>query len=130
MNDVPGIEFVPLQWAVQAMNRALERVRAVGWNDPIGAFAAIGESLWWIGVVYDHLRNHFPMAYGAVLADDAENIEGLLMGLRFARNRITHGVDEVNYVAAKGTDPASFRARCTSRSLAPRLGGNNIGHSE
>jgi len=130
MNDVPGIEVVPLQWAVQAMNRALERVRAVGWNDPVGAFAAIGESLWWIGVVHDHLRNHFPMAYDDVVGDEAEGIKGLFIGLRFARNRITHGVDEVNYVAATGTDPASFRARWTWRSLAPRVGGNNFGYLE
>ena len=47
--DIAGLEVVPLQWSVQAMQRALERVRVTGWDDPVGGVAAIGETLSWIG---------------------------------------------------------------------------------
>jgi hypothetical protein len=130
VDDVPGLEVVPLQWAVQAMNRALERVRTVGWNDPVGAFAAIGETLWWVCVVHDHLRNRYKEDYETTLANTLDGVDGLLIGLRFARNRITHGVDEVNYAAATATDPASFRAQWTWKLLEPRESGNNVGHSQ
>jgi hypothetical protein len=44
----------------------------------------------------------------------------MLSGLRFARNRITHEVDEVGYVLAAAKQPDSFAATWTWQSLPPR----------
>lgn len=48
-NNEPG--WTPLKWAVCATHEATDRVCRVPWNDPRGAFAAIGEALWWIVVL-------------------------------------------------------------------------------
>jgi hypothetical protein len=124
MEPVPGSEVVPLNWSVEAMQRGLERVRTIGWNDPVGAFAALGETLWWIAVVSDQLRARYPAPYAAALGQDGTATSELLTGLRFARNRITHVVDEVNFVAATATNPSGFEARWTWKSLPPRADGH------
>jgi len=128
--DIAGLEVVPLQWSVQAMQRALERVRATGWDDPVGGFAAIGETLWWIGVAGDRLRTQYERSFFNALAEELEGTDRLLAGLRFARNRIGHGVDKVNYVAATATESLSFRATWTWKSMAERPSGNNQGFAE
>ena len=83
--DIAGLEVVPLQWSVQAMQRVLERVRATGWDDPVGGFAAIGETLWWIGVAGDRLRTQYERSFSNVPTEGLEGTDRLLAGLRFAR---------------------------------------------
>jgi hypothetical protein len=41
VEKIPGLEVVPLGWCIEAMDRAFERVRSTGWNDPVGAYAAV-----------------------------------------------------------------------------------------
>jgi hypothetical protein len=120
VEDIPGIEVVPLGWCVEAMDRALERVRATGWNDPVGAYAAVAGTLFWIDVVDEHLRHKHLRHYEATLAEQREDVHQILSGLLFARNRITHEVDEVGYVLAAAKQPDSFAATWTWQSLPPR----------
>jgi hypothetical protein len=75
------------------MQRGLERVRATGWDDPVEGFGAIGERLWWIGVAGDNLRTRYERSFSNAQAEELEGTDCLLAGLRFARNRIGHGVD-------------------------------------
>jgi hypothetical protein len=123
MEDIPGVEIVPLNWCVEAMDRAFERVRVTGWNDPVGAYAAIAETLFWIDVVDEQLRHKHQPHYEATLADQREDIQVMLSGLIFARNRITHEVDEIGYVIAAAKQLDTFAATWTWQPLPPRPDG-------
>jgi hypothetical protein len=96
MSQVAGLEIVPLNWCITAMQRALERVRSIGWNDVIGQYAAVAETLFWIDIVEAQLRKRYPQHYKAALDDQSSDVQPLLKGLLWARNRITHEVDEVH----------------------------------
>lgn len=122
MDSIPGLEVVPLGWCVEAMDRSFERVRSTGWNDPVGAYAAIAETLFWIDIVDDQLRTKYPNHYAATLGEQREDVASMLGGLRFARNRITHEVDEIGYVVATAKGPDGFAAVWRWRSLPPRPG--------
>jgi hypothetical protein len=61
-DQVAGLEIVPLNWCINAMQRALERVRSIGWNDVIGQYAAVAETLFWIDIVEAQLRKRYPPA--------------------------------------------------------------------
>ena len=128
MTDVTGRELVPLNWAISAMSRAFERVRNTDWHDPIGAFAAIGETLWWIGVVRGGLDELYPDAVDSLAAEDERPMAELLDGLQFARNRIGHGVDEVRYVKASALDPSGFAARWTWERMERRPQNSDRGY--
>ena len=120
MDDVPGVEVVPLGWCIEAMYRSFERSRNTGWDDPVGAYAAVAETLFWIDVVDNYLRKNHHTHYEATLADQPEDIARMLAGLLFARNRITHEVDQVGYLLAAAKGPAGFAANWTWQSLPPR----------
>lgn len=121
-DSIPGLEVVPLGWCVEGMDRSFERVRSIGWNDPVGAYAAIAETLFWIDVVDEHLRTRYQLHYRSTLGEQREDLALMLGGLRFARNRITPEVDEVGYVFAMAKRPHGFDATWTWRSLPPRPG--------
>jgi hypothetical protein len=104
------------------MDRAFERVRLTGWNDPVGAYAAVAETLFWVDVVDAQLRHRHRPHYEAALSEQDQDLGRMLSGLRFARNRITHEVDEVGYVLAKAKRPDSFAATWTWQWLRPRPG--------
>ncbi|MFI5036671.1 MAG: hypothetical protein ACHQFZ_10760 [Acidimicrobiales bacterium] len=120
MDNIPGVEVVPLGWCVDAMCRALERVRDTGWNDPLGAYASVAETLFWIDVVDEQLKRKHRPHYEATLADQPEDVARMLKGLLFARNRITHEVDEVAYLLATAKGPDGFAANWTWQPLPPR----------
>ena len=42
------------------MQRAFEQVRSIGWNDVIGQYAAVAETLFWIDIVEAQLRKRYP----------------------------------------------------------------------
>jgi hypothetical protein len=119
-SDVPGTEIVPLGWCVEAMQRAVERVRSIGWNDTVGEYAAVAETLYWIDVVEHQLSGNHQVHYEAALADQPGDAAMLLRGLSFARNRITHEVDQVGYVLARAKGSEGFDAHWTWQSLPPR----------
>lgn len=113
---------MPLDWSVEAMYRALERFRSTGWDDPIGAYAAVAETLFWVDVVDEQLNLKHRPHYEMTLAEQPKDFAQMLKGLLFARNRITHEVDQVSYFLAKADGPAGFAAKWTWQSLAPRPG--------
>jgi hypothetical protein len=120
VEKIPGLEVVPLGWCIEAMNRAFERVRSTGWNDPVGAYAAVAETLFWIQVVDDQIKEKYRPHYETMLAEQRDDVARMLCGLRFARNRITHVVDEIGYIIAKAKRPDGFSAAWTWQSLPPR----------
>ncbi len=102
------------------MLRAFERVRATGWNDVVGQYAAVSETLFWIDIVEAQLREKYSRYYEAALDDQPSDIRPVLNGLLWARNRITHEVDEIRYLMATATSADSFAAEWTWQSLPPR----------
>jgi hypothetical protein len=124
VDNIRGAEVVPLGWCVDAMYRAFERVREAKSNDPIGAYAAVAETLFWIYVVREQLERKYRSHYEATLAEQTEDVARLLNGLMFARNRITHEVDQVGYILATAKGPDGFAANWTWQSLPPRPGDN------
>jgi hypothetical protein len=122
VSNVSGIEVVPLDWCVNAMNRAFERAREKGWNDPIGAYASVAETLFWIDVVAEQLKCKYQSHYDVALAEQTEDVARMLTGLLFARNRITHEVDQVGYLMATAKGLEGFAANWTWQSLPPRPG--------
>ena len=123
VNQVAGLEIVPLNWFINAMQRALERVRSIGWNDVIGQYAAVAETLFWIDIVEAQLRKRYPEHYKVALDDQSSDVQPLLKGLLWARNRITHEVDEVIYLLATATSADSFAAEWMWQSMPPRPAG-------
>lgn len=123
MENTPGLEVVPLGWCIEGMYRACERFRSTGWNDPVGAYSAVAETLFWIDVVDEQLKTKYRPHYEATLAAQDDEVGSMLRGLLFARNRITHEVDEIGYIIAKAQRPDSFSAVWRWQSLPPRPGG-------
>jgi hypothetical protein len=122
VEKTPGLEVVPLGWCIEAMNRAFERVRSTGWNDPVGAYAAVAETLFWIDIVDEQHRKKYRQHYEATLAEQHDDVGRMVCGLLFARNRITHEVDEIGYIIGKTKRPDSFSATWMWQSLPPRPG--------
>ncbi len=112
------------------MQRAVERVRSIGWNDVVGQYAAVSETLFWIDVVADQLRTKYARHYNAALNDQSFDAGSMLKGLRWARNRITHEVDEIHYLLATAKSVEGFAAEWTWQSLPPRPQGRDAeGHA-
>jgi hypothetical protein len=84
----------------------LPRVRAA---DRPQACAAIGEAVWWVTIVDATLVRHHPEAYDRVLAGQPpaqrRQIEGILAGLRFVRNRMGRDIDHVDFVHSGASRP-------------------------
>lgn len=120
MDDVPGVEVVPLGWCIEAMYRSFERSRNTGWDDPVGAYAAVAETLFWIDVVDNYLRKNHHTHYEATLADQPEDIARMLAGLlsRATGSPMRWTRSATSSRAAKG--PAGFAANWTWQSLPPR----------
>ena len=87
-----------LDASIQAMADATARVNQT--TDPVKAFIAIGESVWWITVVNDTLQTE-PF-YKDSLSDNTF-LRDTLAGLRSVRNRIGHEVNLIDYVNLEAT---------------------------
>jgi hypothetical protein len=64
----PEVEASTLNRSMAAMSEATARLPAVKVRDRPGAFAAIGEAVWWITMVDSTLVRHYPGAYDVVMA--------------------------------------------------------------
>ena len=102
------------------MYRRFENVRSIGWNDVVGQYAAVAETLMWIDIVEAQLRLKHTRHYEASLDDQPEPMRPMLRGAVWARNRITHEVDEVGYFLATAKSSEGFAAKWTWQSLPPR----------
>jgi hypothetical protein len=116
----PGLELAPLGWCVVAMQRAVERVRVIGWNDVVGQYAAVSETLFWVDIVEAQLRKRYRQHYDDALNAQCQDLRPAIRGLLWARNRIKHEVDQVGYLLASLKSPDDFTAAWTWRSLPPR----------
>jgi hypothetical protein len=108
-----------LEWSLMAMNDATDRVNKIAASDLPGAFAAIGEAVWWITIVNDTLRHNHPAAYqqaaGLTSPDPADTINGL----RSVRNRIGHKVDLVDFICPVAAREWSADGRITAWAWKP-----------
>jgi hypothetical protein len=107
----PYRPIIALGWSVEAMNAAADRVNRIPSVDAVGAFAAIGEALWWVTVVNDTLRSRHRVAYGTALNSQTPPVDDVIDGLRSIRHRIGHEVDLVEIVepVAQRADPGDGR---------------------
>jgi hypothetical protein len=114
-------EASALQWSIIAMTQATGRLLALGEWDRPGAFAAIGDAVWWITLVDATLVRHHLDAYDRVLAGKAAAerrlIEGGLAGLRFVRNHIGSEVHLAGFIQPAG--PGAGDTRVTSWTWKP-----------
>jgi hypothetical protein len=94
-----------LDWSVQAMMAAADRVNMIEAASLDEAFAAIGEAVWWITVVDDNIRARYGSAHSRAARGTAPNPSDTMQGLRSARNRITHEVEIVDFIEAIGARP-------------------------
>ena len=111
---------MPLGWCIEAMQRSLERVRGIGWDDVVGQYAAVSETLFWIDIVETQLRVKYSRHYNDALDDQPHDLRPVVRGLLWVRNRITHEVDEIGYLLATPKSAESFAADWRWRSLPPR----------
>jgi hypothetical protein len=82
--------------ALAAMSAAAGRVQVAG--DDAAAFAALGETLFWLTSLDDELRKHHRRQYKAGLALFTPAV-GLMQGLHHARDRILDGLAVKQVVA-------------------------------
>lgn len=103
-----------LNWSIQAMHDATDRVNKISELDAARAFAAIGEAVWWITIVSDSLRHAHPTKYSRALELTTPNPADTILGLRSVRNRIGHQVDLVDYVKPIASRPDPGDGRITA----------------
>jgi len=91
-----------LDWSITAMRDATGRLLRVRTQDRQSAAVLIREAVWWVTIVDGTLVRYHREAYDAVLRGQrhAERrlIKGTLAGLRFARNRMSDDVDQVDFI--------------------------------
>lgn len=69
----------------------------VHWHEPHRAYAAIGETVWWLCILDDLLHKAAGRLYKKALADQ-EHADQLMRAFRHARNRFAHSVNILEYV--------------------------------
>jgi hypothetical protein len=101
------------------MTSAAERLSAAAWHDAHLAFAYLGETLWWICVVDEMLKDS-PGQVDYLAARHDFPAEAHLKGLRYARNRFAHDGDVLEAVDA-GPGPQEYgdEGRWVWRDLPP-----------
>jgi hypothetical protein len=96
---------IAIGWSIESMNRAADRVNMVPPHDAVGAFAAIGETLWWVTLVNDTLRRRHPDAYDHALNLQTPRVQDVIEGLRSIRHRLGHEVDLVEIIELVAARP-------------------------
>jgi hypothetical protein len=144
-----SVPATALDWSLQAMLEATNRVNMVHASTVSQAFAAIGESVWWITMVDDNIRARYGKAYNRAAKGTVPHPGETMRGLRSVRNRIGHEVEVVDFIVAIGSRSDRGDGRISAwawqsvpspRSRAPRevashrayetaLAGNNIVHT-
>jgi hypothetical protein len=119
-----------LDWSVRAMNDATDRINKIAASDLPGAFAAIGEAVWWITIVNDTLRHHLRAAYDQAVVLTFPDPVDTINGLRSVRNRIGHKVDLVDFILPIASREWSADGRVTAwawKSVIPPEQGHRTG---
>jgi hypothetical protein len=105
---------VALDWSVRAMHDSANRVNKIPELDPSSAFAAIGESVWWVIIASDSLRRADEAKYNRALELAPPNLPGTLQGLKSVRNRIGHEVELVDFIEPIASRPDPGDGRITA----------------
>jgi hypothetical protein len=120
-DPAPGVNA--LAWSVTAMRDSADLLASMTARQGPRAFTVIGEMVWWITIVDATLVRHHPDAYDGALAGkplpQRREIEGILGGLRFVRNRMRGdaGCDEFVRPAVSG--PGSEHGLVTAWTWLP-----------
>jgi hypothetical protein len=77
---------------------AADRVNRVSASDIRQAFAAIGETVWWVTIVNDTLRRNYQASYDLARRSQDPPVDATIDGLRSVRHRIGHEVDLVDFI--------------------------------
>jgi hypothetical protein len=98
---VAAAPAVAIDWSVTAMAEASARFAAAGGWDLQHVAAAVGETVWWVTLVDATLVRYHLRAYERALADESvrrRKTEGILEGLRYARNELGRSADPAGFV--------------------------------
>jgi hypothetical protein len=91
-----------LEWPLAAMRAATMRVSLCRPAGRAQALAVAGEAVRQVMITDAHLARHYPDAYDAVLASHdlagQAQAEGTLAGLRFARNQMSAGPGDAEFI--------------------------------
>ena len=96
-----------LAWSIIGMADATDRLSKVGASDRPRAFAVVSEAVWWVTIVDSTLVRYHPEAYDFVLSSirGGSRVDETLGGLRFVRNQIARGIDNVDFIEPAGGQP-------------------------
>jgi hypothetical protein len=98
-------EVSALQWSVIAMAEATDRLADIRALDLPRAVAAIGEAVWKVTIVDATLVRHYPDVYDQVSTDlpaaERTEVDGMLAGLRFIRNRLGVEQDLADFICTE-----------------------------
>jgi hypothetical protein len=87
----------PITWTEWAMNEAAGRLGDAYWHDPHVAYAAAGETLFWVCALDDVLKKRMDQSW--YLRARRENfVDDAIKGMRHARNRFAHDLQVLEYV--------------------------------
>jgi hypothetical protein len=98
---VAAAPAVAIDWSVTAMAEASARFAVAGGWDLQHVAAAVGETVWWVTLVDATLVRYHLRAYERALADESvrrRKTEGILEGLRYARNELGRSADPAGFV--------------------------------
>ena len=107
-----NVSTAALDWSLTAMAEAtsrLARIRTLGGSpalDAQHAAVAVSDATWWVTIVDATLVRYHPDSYDATLdalpADQQEEIEQTLAGLRFVRNQMGIHLDPDEFIRVTG----------------------------
>ena len=88
-----------------------------------GAYAVVGEAVWWVTLVDATLVRHHPEPYDSVMAGQSpvqrQQIEATLAGLRFVRNRTSSEGDLAKFIRASAPSKDPDNGRVTGWTWKP-----------
>ena len=131
-----SVSTAALDWSLTAMAEAtsrLARIRTLGGSpalDAQHAAVAVSDATWWVTIVDATLVRYHPDGYDSTLdalpADQQEEVEQTLAGLRFVRNQMGIHLDPAEFIrvtrhAGAGGEP---EVALTWNALTPPAAGN------
>src|SRR5215472_10005826 len=97
------VSLAALDWSVNAMTEVTDRLAEQGAKAGSAVVIAVSDATWWVTLVDATLVRYHPGGYDATLhalpADEREEIEQTLAGLRFVRNQMGVHLDPAKFLA-------------------------------
>ena len=115
------VSLAALDWSVNAMTEVTERLAEHSATAGSAVVIAVSDATWWVTLVDATLVRYHPAGYDATLnslpADEREEIERTLAGLRFVRNQMGVHLDPAEFLADLTWNPLP---EPDTRDLTPR----------